>query len=197
MCRNIPKLLMAPAEAITVAKKKASYGDALGTLIVDGIIAAVTAAILLTQLGDIPGISALLGGQFGTAVVSMFVIVLIGGLFFALLTKLVVNTLGGNGDYLHGLTASAYTMVAPIVGLLVASIFFRVQYNIGPLIVFIAMSIGIALGLSTLYRSIKELFATDLLTALVAVLILTSVITATFTFVSTMISLTTAATAVV
>lgn len=189
MCRNIPKLLMAPAEAIAAAKKKTTYGDALGTLIVDGIIIAVTVAIFVTQLGGMAGLGTMFSQGLGMATVGAFVLTFVGGLFFALLTKLVVNTLGGKGDYLHGLTVVAYSLAAPAVGLLVTAIFFTVQW-IGPLVGFLAIAVALALGFATLYRSIKELFATDMITALVAVGILTLVITIAFAFVAPMLGLT-------
>lgn len=188
MCRNFPKLLTAPAEAIAAAKKQASYGDALGTLIVDGIVAAIAAAIFVTQLSGLMGLGAMLGQGLAMAAVSVFVLTFIGGLFFALLTKLVVNTLGGKGDYLHGLTTIAYTIAAPVVGLLITAIFVAVQW-VGPLIGFIALSIGLALGIATLYRAIKELFATDMITALVAVGVLTIVVMLAFWSVAPMLGL--------
>jgi hypothetical protein len=188
MCRNIPKLLMAPAEAIAAAKKKATYGDALGTLIVDGIVFAVAAAIFIAQLGSTAGLGSMLGQGIGVATVSVFVLTFIGGLFFALLAKLVVNTLGGKGEYLHGLTVTSYSIAAPAVTMLITAIFFTVQW-IGPLVGFLAISIGFALGFATFYRSIKELFATDMITALVAVGILTLVLTVAFAFIAPMLGL--------
>jgi hypothetical protein len=180
---------MAPAEAIAAAKKKPTYGDALGTLIVDGIIIAVTVAIFVTQLGGMAGLGTMFSQGLGMATVGAFVLTFVGGLFFALLTKLVVNTLGGKGDYLHGLTVVAYSLAAPATGLLVTAIFFTVQW-IGPLVGFLAIAVALALGFATLYRSIKELFATDMITALVAVGILTLVITIAFAFVAPMLGLT-------
>ena len=188
MCRNIPKLLTAPAEAIAAARKRASYGDALGTLIVDGIIAAIAAAIFVTQLGGMAGLGAMLGQGLGIAVVTVFIAVFIGGLFFGLLTKLVVNTLGGKGDYVEGLTTIAYCMAAPAVALLVTAIFFLVP-TLGLLIGFFALSLGLSLGFATLYRSVKELFATDMVTALVAVGILTMIVVTTFAFLMPMLGL--------
>ncbi|MFH0869023.1 MAG: YIP1 family protein [archaeon] len=172
MCRNIPKLLTAPADAIAAARKKSTYGDALATLIFDGIVLAIATAVFLTVLGSITGLGAMFGQGLGIVAVVVFVAVFLGGLFLALLTKLVVRALGGKGDFLHGLTISSYTMAAPSVGLLVTAIFFAVPY-IGPIIGFIAMALGFALGISTLYRAIKELFVTDMITALVAVGVLT------------------------
>jgi len=172
MCRNFPKLLTAPAEALAAAKRKPSYGDALGTLIVDGIVAAVAVAVFMTQVGGLADLGARLGQGMGMAVISAFILVLIGGLFFALLVKIVVNTLGGKGDYLHGLTLAAYGIAAPVVGALVTAIFFRIPV-FGAIAGFVAMSIALALGVSTIYRGIKELFSTDLVTALIAFSILT------------------------
>jgi len=188
MCRNFPKLLMAPAEAIMAARKKATFGDALGTLIVDGIVLAVAAAIFVTQLGSMTGLGAMLGQGLGMVAVSVFVLTFVGGLFFALLTKLVVNTLGGKGDYVHGLTVDAYSLAAPSVASLVTAIFFAVQW-VGPIVGFLALSLGIALGISTFYRAIKELFATDMITALVAVGVLMLALTVAFAFMAPMLGL--------
>ncbi|MEM7813747.1 MAG: hypothetical protein QW548_02505 [Candidatus Aenigmatarchaeota archaeon] len=182
---------MAPAEAIAVAKKKASYGDALGTLVVDGIVLAVAAAILFTVGGSFAGLGAMLGQGVGLAVVSVFAAVLVGGLFFALLAKIVACTLGGKGGYLEALTVCAYSLGAPAVSLLVVAIFASMQY-VGLLIGFIALSLGIALGVSTLYRSIKELFSTDMVTALVAVGILTMVVFTAFAVMMPMAGMSTA-----
>jgi len=188
MCRNFPKLLTAPAEAIAIAKKRASYGDALGTLIVDGIIMAIATAIFITQIGAMSSLGVIEGQGLGMAAIGMFVLTFLGGLFFALLVNLVTNTLGGNGDYLHGLTTTAYTLAAPAIGFLATAIFFVIPW-VGPIIGLLALSIGIALGVATLYRAIKDLYATDMVTSLVAVGILMLAITAALTFLSPMLGL--------
>jgi hypothetical protein len=101
---------------------------------------------------------------------SVFAVTLIISIILGFILKIIVTTLGGAGKYFEGLTVVAYALLPMAASLFVASIFALVPAGI--VISAIAVALGFACGLSMLYRGIKELFRTDMVTALVAVSIL-------------------------
>ncbi len=94
------------------------------------------------------------------------------GFFFAgFVTEIVMNTLGGKGRYFEGLTTGVYSMVPPSFGTLAAVLLATIPG--GAILGMIVATITIALGYAIFYRALKELFNTDMVTALIG----TSVIT--------------------
>lgn len=173
MALRIGKLFANPGGALMEAKRRPTYSDAMGTLALAAVLAALAGGIAVAQLGG------MMSGLTLMAAAGIFVLVLLGGLFVGLIIKLITVTLGGKGDYLHGLTAAAYTALAPSAGMLVAAIFMRIPIA-GTVVSFVALALALARGVSTLYRSLKELFGTDMVTAFVAVSILAMVLAVAF-----------------
>ncbi len=107
---------------------------------------------------------------------SIFVVMFILSIILGYIIRIIVTTLGGTGKYFEGLTVVSYALLPISAGLFVASLLALVPAGI--VISALATAVGFAYGLSILYRGIKELFKTDMITAFVAVSILIIVLLA-------------------
>jgi len=156
-----------PGEMISKAAKKRDIVNSVLVLLVASILFAVGSALSMTQA------QALLSAvpfDAGTIAVSVFFIVLIGGLFFGWVVALTVKALAGKGGFFEGLTSVAYSMLYLSKGMFLAAIFTLIpNAAVTAVLSFAAIIIFGVLGYATLFRGIKELFGTDLLTAFIAV----------------------------
>lgn len=155
MCLNI---LRNPTKAIMDAKKRNSGKKALVVLIENSVIFAIAAGLLVAKTGF-----PLLVGS----VITGFLMALIGMVLLGLVLHITTTTLGGKGKHHEGLTAVAYAFTPFSVGLLVISLLAWIPFTIGVQIVVLALAF--ALGISVLYRGIKELYRTDMLTSFVSI----------------------------
>ncbi len=168
MCIDI---LKNPVAAVMKAKKK-NMGKTAVTLIESCILFGLTAAIVIMQTGGLSQTAVFLAAVSFTY---LFVLVLVASIVFGYVLKIIATTLGGSGKYYEGLTVVAYTLVPISAAMFVASILSFLPV-VGVLLNIIVLSVGFALGVSLLYRSIKELFRTDMVVALVAVSVLVIVL---------------------
>ena len=179
----VGKHLRNPSEAILESKKKKSIGKTIGYLALSAVLLAIAAAISSAKTG-------LLLGMIGTGplilAVGVFLLVLVGAFVVGWIVALVATILGGKGDQYEGLTSVANALVVPSIGALVAVLVSFIPY-VGVPLLFLVLAISISVGLASLYRSVKELFSTDMITAFVVVSVLSlALILALF---ATMISL--------
>lgn len=156
MCFDI---IRNPAKSIAGAKKRKSMNRTLIVAVESAVLFAVAAAVVMAKTG----FSALVLA----AAVSAFLFVLICILLFGLIVQIAATTLGCRGKYYEGLTAAAYSTVPMAVGVFVVSLLALVPMAAGLRLMVIALTF--ALGFSLLYRAIKELFATDMITSFVVV----------------------------
>jgi hypothetical protein len=116
----------------------------------------------------------------------MFVFGILASVFLGFVLKQLMGALGGNGDYFEGLTVFSYMIFPLSVGLLISSVFSRIPI-LGGLLIFVTIVITAAMSLGLLFRSVKELFKVDMITAwigislLILVMVLAMWITAGFT----------------
>jgi len=151
--------------------------------IVNSLIVALVAAILLpvglilaSALSGKPNFS--LATVIGAVIMSIVPFLAI--LFLGFITKLVVKTLCGKGDYFAGLTSVAYSSFVGAIGFTLALILssilgtplanapFSVEGTGAVVVAGIVLIIFVPMALAVFYRAIKELFDTDMATALVA-----------------------------
>ena len=165
----VGKHLSRPAEAILESKKRRSTGKTFVYLILSSVLIALAAAIATAK-------ATLLLGAVGTAsvviAIGVFLLVLVGGLIVGWLIQLIATTLGGKGRYYEGLTSVTNSLIVPAIGAVAAAILSYVPY-IGLPLVFLVLAITLSIGVASLYRSVKELFSTDMITAFVVVSVLT------------------------
>ncbi|MBI4018730.1 MAG: YIP1 family protein [Candidatus Aenigmarchaeota archaeon] len=101
-------------------------------------------------------------------VIAFFTVTLIS-VVFGWTVQVVANALGGKGRYFHGLTAVSYGMVAPSIGMFIASLLTAVSMLQPFSFVILVPSLG--LGLATLYRGIRDMFGLEMHTAAITVFI--------------------------
>lgn len=167
-------LFIKPGDMVKGIKKRKSLGNSMGILALAGVLFAIAAVVGATKLVSfIPGkeILAGLGGMgLGVAAVAAFLIVFIGGLFLGWLLQITMNTLGTKGDYFAGVTSIAYPLLLLSVANLVSVIVTYVPY-FGSLLAFLVTIILSAMAFALTYRLIKDLFATDMITAFIGLLV--------------------------
>ena len=83
-----------------------------------------------------------------------------------------MNILGGKGKYYEALTATTYSSLPISIGLFIMSLVSAAYPMLGMLLGFIVLAITIALSLSIYFRSIKELYSTDMFTTFIGFLII-------------------------
>jgi hypothetical protein len=168
---NFLQIIRSPGDAIALAKKRGGIGDALGALALAGIIGGAGASIALVQIGPRAGLAELALQFLASGAAAVFLLVLIGGLFVSFILTIILNTLGGRGKLADGLTAVAYSLAAPSIGLLAAALLSFVPLA-GAILAFAVLAAALALGAATLYRATTELFGANMITAFVAFSIL-------------------------
>ncbi|MFH0836563.1 MAG: YIP1 family protein [Candidatus Aenigmatarchaeota archaeon] len=179
----VGKRLRKPAEAILETKKKKNMGKTIGYLVLSAVLLAIAAAIASAKTGLLLGMI-----ETGPLVlaVGMFLLVVVGAFVVGWIVTLIATILGGKGDQYEGLTSVTNALFVPSIGALVAVLVSFVPY-VGLPLIFLVLAISISIGLASLYRSVKELFSTDMITAFVVVSVLSlALILALF---ATMISL--------
>lgn len=155
-------LIKNPSAAILKAKKAKNYSTTFMVLVVEWLLIGIAFAIIPAVMG---GIFAVIGAGLG---IVMFLAGIISMLFWGLLTQLVMKTLGGKGTFFHGLTAITYTVFPFSLGIFILSILSLVPI-LGIILGFIVMSMFSVISAAMLYKSIKELFSVDMITALIGI----------------------------
>ena len=101
-----------------------------------------------------------------TVFLTVFVIAIVLGYML----KIIATTLGGKGGFYHGVTCIAYPLAPMGLAMLVAAV--ASPFPGGVVVSSLALAIGFSMGISMLYRAVRELFAVDMVTSLVALSIL-------------------------
>lgn len=158
MCFDV---LRNPVKAIDAAKKKKRMGKTVGLMIATAIVFAISAVILLAKMSVMAPL--VMAGAF----IGVLLLMIVFALLFGLIIQVAAVTLGGKGEYYEGLTSITYALWPISIGLLIAVIIALIPF--ASVISGIIFAVLFAIGLATLYKSIKELFRTDMITAFVAV----------------------------
>jgi len=168
MCIDI---LRNPAGAIVKAKKSRNMNKTLLALIEASVLLAIASAIVVIKTGAYSQLAYTIALA---SAVTIFVMVLVLSLIMGYVLKIIATTLGSTGRYYDGLTVFAYSLIPMSASIFLGAIFALVPG--GAIISVIALALGFASGLSLLYRGVKEMFKTDMVTAFVAVSVLILVI---------------------
>jgi hypothetical protein len=166
------KLFTNPGEAFKEIKKVKGLGKAIGVLAIAAIIFAIVGVIGATAIFKVvPTLPMTAGAGAGIAAVITFLVIFIGGLFFAWLLQLTMNTLGCKGDFNAGLVPVAYPLLILSVGTLVSALLAYIPM-VGGILAFLVTIILTVMAFALTYRAIKEMFATDMITAFIGLLVL-------------------------
>lgn len=144
-----------PGKAFSSAAKGKSMAKTGQVLVLDALIVAASLTILTWNAVMAPWIFALV---IGIGIVGGYVLSIISG------------ALGTKGGFFEGFTSIAYALAPMAVGILLIALFAHLP-GVGTIIGYIAVMIMFSLGLSVLYRGVKDLYRSDMITAFVAVFI--------------------------
>ncbi|MBI4895393.1 MAG: YIP1 family protein [Candidatus Aenigmarchaeota archaeon] len=158
----VRKHISKPAEAILESKKKKDIKSSLVYLLLSSVLMALAGSIATAKISI--QTSMIVG-------VGMFLMIFIGSLIIGWLIQLIATTLGGKGGYKEGLTAITNALVVPSIGAVAVAIFSYVPF-LGIPLIFLTLAVSLSIGIAVFYRSIKELFSTDMITAFIVVSIL-------------------------
>ncbi len=164
MCWDrLQELLTEPDVGILKGKRERNLTKTLELLIIEWFLIGLSILIATQPLG------------LTNTIISVAVIVALfgmaGTLFYGFLTQIVMNVLGGKGKYYEGLTAMVYPKIPVSVGLFVGSIFLNFT-GVGMLLALVAGIVFMVLGVSTLYRGMKEMFGVDMIHAWIGISVL-------------------------
>ncbi len=176
---GIISLFTNPVEAIMQAKATRSIGTAVLLLLIVSVLLAISAG-MMAAVGGSPS-TYYRPQQIGVVAIALinafatFMLVFLGGLFLGYLTSVAMRALGGTGGFFEGLTSIAYSIFVPGITLFVAGLISLLGILSVNMTAWAATTLlggvlvlwGAVLGFATLYRSLKELFSTDLITAYV------------------------------
>jgi hypothetical protein len=165
-------LLKTPLIAIKKAKKKKDIGETINILLVSWILCGISFFIV----GFREGISLITISGFS---ISVFLLGILGTMLVAYFIYVIMNVLGGKGRYFAGLTSVTYSCFPLSFGAIITAFLYLLHPALGVILGFIIMGAFAALGLSLLYKTIKELFTVDIITSWIGIslLILAIVIT--------------------
>ncbi|MEM5801933.1 MAG: YIP1 family protein [Candidatus Aenigmatarchaeota archaeon] len=172
--QTLKEILINPVSALAKAKRERNLNKTLIVLLVDWVIFALAALVVSRLLSTL----ATRGASFLLAPI-VFFLGFLGSLFFALLTQILFDILGGKGKYFEALTPLAYSKFALSLGVFLASLFSMLPF-IGLLLSLVVLSLFGAMGISIFYRGIKEMFGIDMITTWVGIGLLVLVLVFSF-----------------
>lgn len=163
MCiERLKDLLVNPVVAIAKAKREKKTATTLVVLFAEMILIDLALLLGSIKLGS---------ASLASALISLPLFGIVCSLFCGFLVQLVFTILGGKGKYFEGLTCVVYPAFPMSVGLLVGSLMSFAPV-IGSGLSAMAILIFALIGVAMLYRSVKELFNVDMITAWVGVSVL-------------------------
>jgi len=183
---GILSLFSNPPQAIIEAKKSKSMGMTMVVLLFSAVLIAILVAIITAMStrsysswdyyssyhSQVNAAAAIVGAF------AAFMGVFLGTLFGGYLVSVVMKTLGGSGGFFEGLTSLAYSLYVPSVAIFIMGLLIlggAAAGGAGAIMVFVGMVVliwGVVIGMATFYRSLKELFSTDMVTAIACSLIM-------------------------
>lgn len=170
--KRLRELLKTPLTAIKNAKKEKDIGKTINVLIISWILCGISFFIV----GVREGISLLNITGFS---ISVFLLGILCTMLFGYFTYLIMNVLGGKGRYFAGLTSITYSCFPLSFGSIITAFLFLLHPVLGIVLGFIIVGAYAALSLSVLYKSVKELFAVDLITSWIGLGLLATAIVIT------------------
>ncbi len=149
-----------PVAAIAKAKKK-GISHAIKLMMSASLVITMAFSILAIRTLTIDVVLLL------ASILTIFILAVISITLLSLAVSLSATTLGGRGSYYEGLFSVSLSSFILSVGILLSVLLLLVPY--GTAVAIVVMVPVAAVGFAALYRSIKEMFKTDMITALLTV----------------------------
>ena len=149
-----------PVKAIARAKKEKNMAKTVGALIAVSFLISAASVLWIGKIFSFGTVALMFG-------ISAFLIVFVAVIVFGYLIQLAATILGGKGKYFEGLTSMTYAMVPLSAGVFISALLSFLPYT--GIINALILAVSATAGISILYRSIKDFFSTDMITAFVVV----------------------------
>ena len=157
MCIDI---LKNPVKSLAVAKKSKNMNKTLLALVESSVLFALATAVFVVKTSFI--VTLLI-----TSAIAVFLVMLVGALLMGLVVHISASTLTSKGKYFDGLTSVVYGLLPISIGFFVTSLLTFIPFSVGLQIIVLALTL--AYGISIIYRGIKELYSTDMVTSFIVV----------------------------
>ncbi len=157
MCLDI---LKSPVSAIEKSRKE-SMGYAVKVMLVASLIFAAAAGVFAAKL--LPAANIILFAS----IFAVFILAVMSITLIALAVEMAAVILGGKGGYYEGLASVSLSSFVFSIGTLIASLLLLIPFGIAVAVVILVPTF--AVSIAVLYRAIKELFRTDMITSFVTV----------------------------
>ncbi len=166
------KLLWDPSDAISDIKQKKSYSTVLLTLLMISLFLGLSTVFFSWLFVPLQKAVFFGAGMFGW--------IILVSLYFGLATKVTMKGLTGAGDYFSGLTSMVYPYFPFSAGILLSSVclVWSVALNNQLMnflffgIIALILPLTLCLSLASFYKCAKELFDTNMFTAVLGLLII-------------------------
>lgn len=142
--------------------KKKGMNHAIKLMLSASLVITLALSILAIKMMPVTNVIVLLA-----SVLTIFILAVLSITLVSLAVCLSASTLGGKGGYYEGLFSVSLSSLILSVGIFLSVLLLFVPYGMAVAIV-IMVPIA-AVGFAALYRSIKEMFRTDMITAFVTV----------------------------
>jgi hypothetical protein len=163
MClKTLNQLLRSPVDAIKRAKRQRDRGRTLWVLILTWIL--IGASFLIVSMRMFPLMTSIGIG------ITFFLLGLACSAFCSYITVIVMNVLGGRGQYFDGLTVISYSSFPISSGIFITSLLTLIHPMVA-IVGFVIIAVEAALSLSVYFRSVKILFRTDMMTIFIGFLL--------------------------
>lgn len=174
------EIITNPGEALLKAKQEKNLGFSFA---VAGLAAAfIAAGFFLLYLSTFSSSTiATSSGAETFMVIIVFTFVIIAELLLGSLASIVMKILGAKGGFFEGITVIGYSLFVASIGYLVFGLFSFIPL-IGALIAGAIVLFFFGIAFAIMYKGLKELFETDMITALVGVGVITTASILTFYF---------------
>lgn len=159
------RIIKDPVKSIEQAKRQKQINRTVLLLLESCIVFGIASALAVMRNLSLTYSSLVMAASSG---ISFLGLLLIASVITAFVIEIILRTLGGKGKYYEALTAVSYSLVPVSAGFLIASIMLFMP-AVGSMLAFLFLLPAFALGMSLLYRSIKELFGVDTITSFLAV----------------------------
>lgn len=171
------EMIKSPHKSLQKTKKNINHNKAFMNITIASVVAGFGMLLLFS--------SSLLAGMWTVPVfagISAFVTVLLIGILMSFVVGISAVIMTEKGKYLSGFSVMAHTIAPLSVGFLAMAAVMIVPV-VGTILATIVLLPFLAIGISMMYKSVKEIYKTDMVTALVivAVSVLTILATAMFT----------------
>ncbi len=141
-------------------------------LVIEALLVAIAVAVMLVNpmlAKVVPSIAA------ASLIVGAFVLVLFCGVYTAYVLDLILRVLVNKARYTEAFAVITNSFLALSIGILVASVLSYIPFA-GPALAYIVIVPLAALSYALMFKLIKTLFGTDMITAFVAVTVLWAVL---------------------